>query len=62
MIQARNKFDTLQETSEWHTPNNEYENFVATHIEAATECIPNKARVKCKIPWESVAVEKKWDN
>ena len=33
MLTVRNKQDTLQETSEKHTPNNEYENFVIAHIE-----------------------------
>ena len=39
MIIVRNKFDTLQETSERQTLNDEYENLVTTHMEAAAECI-----------------------
>ena len=35
MITERNKFDALQETSERHTLNDEYKNFMITHIEAA---------------------------
>ena len=31
-LTLRNKFDA-------HTPNDEYENFVNTHLEAAAECI-----------------------
>ena len=58
MITVRNKFDTLQEISERHAPNDEYENFVTAHLEAA-ECIPTKPRVKCKTPWESLVVRKK---
>ena len=41
---GRNKFDTLQETSEQHTSNEKYENLVTTHIEAAAKCIPTKKR------------------
>ena len=36
-IALRNKFDALQENTETHTPNDEYENFVKYHIEAAAE-------------------------
>ena len=32
------------ETFGRYIPNNKYENFVTTHIEAAAECIPTKAR------------------
>ena len=30
MVTVRNEFDSLQETSERHSPNDEYENFVTT--------------------------------
>ena len=43
MVTARNKFDILQEISERHTLNKEYENFVTTHIEATAKCIPTKS-------------------
>ena len=43
-LTLRNKFDTLQETTETLTPNDEYENFVNVHLEAAAECIPTKQR------------------
>ena len=33
-------------TSERHTPNDKYENFVTAHLEAASECIPVKSKVK----------------
>ena len=46
-IIVKNKFDSLQKTRERHTPNDEYENFVTTHIEAAVRCIPIKPRTKC---------------
>ena len=37
--------------------NDEYENFVTGHMEAAaTECMPTKSRAKCRVPWESQVV------
>ena len=44
MLKLRNKIDALQEKSETHTPNDEYENFVNTYLEAAVECIQIKQR------------------
>ena len=41
-ITLRNKFDTLQEKTETHTPNDEYENFVNALLEAAVEYISTK--------------------
>ena len=58
-VTLRNKFDALQEKTETHTPNDEYENFVNTHIEAAAECIPTKQRTKPMVPWETLSVRKK---
>ena len=58
MITLRNKFDALQEISETSTPNNEYENFINAHIEAAAECIPSNLEQNI-VPWETLAVEKK---
>ena len=58
-LTLRNKFDALQEKSEIHTLNDEYENFVNPHLEAAAECIPTKQRVKSRVPWETLAVRKK---
>ena len=58
-ITLRNRFDTLHEKTETHTPNDEYENFVKAHLEAAAECIPTKKRVKPRVPWETLAVKKK---
>ena len=55
-IALKNKFDALQEKAETHTPNDEYENFVNAHSEAATEYIPTKQRNKYTIPWETLAV------
>ena len=58
-LTLRNKFDALQEISETFTPNNEDENFVNAHIEAAAECIPTKQRAKPRVPWETLAIRKK---
>ena len=55
----RNKFDALQEKTETRTPNDEYENFVNVHLEAAAECIPTKQRAKPRVSWETLAVRKK---
>ena len=46
MVTVRNKFDSLQEISETYTPNDEYENFITAHVEAAAECIPIKPKAK----------------
>ena len=58
VLTLRNKFDALQKT-ETHTPNDEYENFVNVHLEAATECIPTKQRAKPSVPWETLTVREK---
>ena len=52
MITVRNKFDSLQETSERLTLNDEYENFITTHIEVAAECILIKPRAKSRVQFE----------
>ena len=48
-LALRNKFDALQEKTETHTPNNEYENFVNVHLEATVEHIPTKHRTKSRV-------------
>ena len=58
-LTLRNKFDALQEISKTPTPNDEYENFVNAHIEAAAECIPTKHRAKPRVRCETLAVRKK---
>ena len=57
-LTLRNKFDALQEKTERHTPNEEYEIFVNAHLEAAAEYIPTKQRAKLRILWETLAVIK----
>ena len=59
VLTLRNKFDARQEKTETHTPNDEYENFVNAHLEAAVECISRKQRTKPRVPWETVAVREK---
>ena len=44
---------------ETRTPNDEYENFVNTHLDAAAKYIPTKHRTKSRVPWETLAVRVK---
>ena len=55
----RNRFETLQEKTEKGTPNDEYENFLNAHLEAAAKCFPTKPRTKYKVSWETFAVREK---
>ena len=59
VVELRNRFETLQEKTEKGTPNDEYENFVNAHLEAATKCIPTKHRIKYRVQWETLAVREK---
>ena len=56
VLELRNRFETLQEKTEKGTPNDEYENFVEAHLEAASKCIPTKPRTEYRVPWETLAV------
>ena len=58
VIAFRNKFDALQKT-ETRTPNDEYENFVNAHLEAAAKYIQTKHRTKSRVPWDTLAVKEK---
>ena len=58
VLELRNRFETLQKT-EKGTPNDEYENFVNTHLEAAAKYILTKPRTKYRVPWEMLAVREK---
>ena len=58
-LELRNRFKALQEKAEKGTPNDEYENFVEAHLEAAAKCIPTKPRTKYRVPWETLAVREK---
>ena len=51
VVALRIKFDALQEKTDIHTPNDEYENFVNAHLEAAAKYIPTKLRTKSRVPW-----------
>ena len=53
VLELRNRFETLQEKTEKGTPNDEYENFVNGHLEAAAMGIPTKPRTKYRVPWET---------
>ena len=59
VLELRNRFETLQEKTEKSTPNDEYENFVNAHPEAAAKCIPTKLKTKYRVPWETLAVRDK---
>ena len=59
VLELRKRFETLQEKTEKSTPNDEYENFVNAHLEAAAKCIPTKLKTKYKVPWETLAVREK---
>ena len=59
VLELRNRYETLQERMEKSTPNDEYENFVKAHLEAAAKCIPTKPRTKYRVPWETLAVREK---
>ena len=58
-LELRNRFEALKEKTEKGTPNDEYENFVEAHLEAASKCIPTKPRTKYRVPWETLAVREK---
>ena len=55
----RNRFETLQEKTEKNSPNDEYENFVNAHLEAAAKYIPTKLKSKYRVPCETLAVREK---
>ena len=59
VLELRNRFETLQEKMEKSTPNDEYENFVNAHLEAAAKCIPTKLKTKYRVQWETLAVREK---
>ena len=59
VLTLRNKFDAQQEKTEICTPNDEYENFVNAHLEAAAKCILTKLRTKSRVPWETLAIREK---
>ena len=59
VLELRNRFETLREKTEKGTPNDEYENFINVHFEAAAKCIQTKPRTKYRVPWEMLAVREK---
>ena len=60
-IVARRFFAGMPSTEKTEpcTPNDEYENFVNAHLEAAAKYIPIKHRTKSRVPWEILAVREK---
>ena len=59
VLELRKRFETLQEKTEKSTPNEEYENFINAHLEAAAKCIPTKLKTKYRIHWETSVVREK---
>ena len=59
MLVLGNKFDALQEKTEIYTPNDDYENFINAHLEAATKYIPTKLRTKSRVPWKTLTIREK---
>ena len=59
VLELRNRFETLQEKEEKNTPNDEFENLVNAHLEAASKCIPTKPRTKYRASWETDEVREK---
>ena len=59
VLELRNRFEILQEKTEKSTLNDEYENFVNAHLEAAAKYIPTKLKTKYRVPWETLAVREK---
>ena len=59
VLELRNRFETLQEKTEKSTPNDDYENFVNAHLEAAAKYIPTKIKTKYRVPWETLTVREK---
>ena len=58
VLELRNRFETLQKTKKG-TPNDEYENFVKAHLEAAANRIPTKPRSKYRVPRETLVIREK---
>ena len=48
VLELTNRFETLQKKTEKGTPNDEYENFVNAHLDAAA-----------RVPWETLKVREK---
>ena len=58
-ISVRNRFAALIANSEEPTPTEKYSHFITAHESAAAECIPQKPKVKKRVPWETEAVEER---
>ena len=58
-IRDKYALELRKEKTEKVTPNDEYENFVEAHLEAASKCIPTKPRTKYRVPWKTSVVREK---
>ena len=61
-VTTKNKFDSLREISETHTPNDNDENFLFAYIGVAAECIPTKPRTNDRVSLDSLVVMKQRDH
>jgi hypothetical protein len=59
MLSVRNRYAALIADSEEPTPTEKYSHFITAHESTAAECIPQKPKVKRRVPWETEAVEEK---
>ena len=57
ILELRNRSKTLEEKTEKGTSNDEYENFINAHLEAAVNCFPTKPKSKYRVPWETLAIK-----
>ena len=51
-----NRFDTLNDLSNDDTPNSIYQNFIEASKHAAKRCLPERDRLRQKLPWENDTV------
>ena len=49
----RNRYNILQHEDTKESANSAYQNFVKAHKETAEMLIPQKEKVKQKVPWEN---------
>ena len=62
MLTLRNKNDALQEKTETHTPNDEYENFMNAHLEVAWNTYQLNKELNLESHWETLAVREKHED
>ena len=58
-VTVRKKIDTLRETRERHTANNDCEMFLTIHLQTVADCVPTKPRSTYRVPFETTTKNKK---